>query len=223
MRGLSTRSRFTFGLAAAICIYWMIAANSALCLDTKKPAKLNSEVEHCRKIKDERARMRCYQEGNSKVSTSFSQQQPLGPGAWQLSRAPNPAGGPDSISMTKIVDPARSGQDIAGLTLRCAEGATTEVLVVLIEPLPLRMHPKVTVVAGANTTEFIGSVVTPGVLVLLPEKASALVEGVWQSIPELAVTIAENNRSLRGVIPLADITTAMQTLQSNCPEALLGR
>lgn len=222
MRGLSTRSCFTFGLAAAICIYCMIAASAALCLDTKKPAKPNSEVEHCRQIKNERARMRCYHEGDSKVSTSFSQQQPLEPGSWQLSRAPNPAGGPDSISMTKMVDPARSGQGIAGLTLRCAEGATTEVLFVLFEPLPLRMHPKVTVAAGATTSEFIGSVVTPGALVLLPEKASALVEGAWQSIPELAVSIVENNRSLHGVIPLADITTAMQTLQANCPKALLG-
>ncbi len=223
MRGLSTRSRFTFGLAAAICIYWMIAASSALGLDTKKPAGLNSEVEHCRQIKDERARTRCYQEASSKVSTSFSQQRPVEPGAWQLSRVPNPAGGPDLISMTKIVDPARSGQDIAGLTLRCAEGATTEVLFVLLEPLSLRMHPKVTVVAGGKTTEFIGSVVAPGVLVLLPEKASALVEGAWQSMPELAVAIAENNHSLHGMIPLSDLTTAMQTLQSNCPKALLGR
>jgi hypothetical protein len=46
--------------------------------------------------------------------------------------------------------------------LRCGEGATTEVLVILIEPLPPRTHPKVTVVAGAMTTEFIGSVVAPG-------------------------------------------------------------
>jgi hypothetical protein len=77
----------------------------------------------------------------------------------------------------------------------------------------------VTIVAGATTTQFIASVVTPGVLVLLPEKASALVEHAWQSIPELAVTIAEDHRSLHGMIPLADISTAIQTLQSNCPKA----
>ena len=102
--------------------------------------------------------------------------------------------------------------------LRCGEGATTEVLVVLVEPLPARTHPKVTVVAGRTTTEFTGSVVTPGALVLLPEKASALVENAWQSAPELVVAIAENHRSLHGVIPLTDISTAMQTLESNCPE-----
>jgi len=100
--------------------------------------------------------------------------------------------------------------------LRCGEGATTEVLVVLIEPLPTRTHPKVTVSAGATTTEFTGSVVTSGAFVLLPEKASALVEHAWQSISELAVAIAEDRRSLRGVIPVADIGSAMRTLQSNC-------
>jgi hypothetical protein len=107
--------------------------------------------------------------------------------------------------------------------LRCAEGATTEVLVVLTKPLQLRTHPKVTVVAGATTTVFTASVVTPGVLVLLPEKASALVEHAWQSIPELAVAIAEDHRLLHGVISVADISTAMQTLQSNCPKALQSR
>ena len=122
----------------------------------------------------------------------------------------------DSITITKIADAARSDHDVAGLMLRCGEGATTEVLVVLIEPLRPRTHPKVTVSAGATTTELTGSVVTPGALVLLPEKASALVERAWRSIPELAVAISDDHRSLHGVIPVADIGTAMRTLQSNC-------
>jgi hypothetical protein len=107
--------------------------------------------------------------------------------------------------------------------LRCAEGATTNVLIVLAAPLPPRTHPKVTVVAGATTTEFIASVVPPGALVLLPEKASALVEKTWQSVPELAVSITDNQHALRSVIPLADISTAMQELQSDCPKLVRGR
>ena len=176
-----------------------------------------------RRIKDDRARLRYHQELNSRASASPSQQQAIGPGTWQLARTPNPSGGPDSISITKIAEATQSDQDITGLMLRCAEGATTEVLVVLTKPLPLRTHPKVTVVAGATTTEFTASVVTPGVLVLLPEKASALVEHAWQSIPELAVAIAEDHRLLHGVIPVADMSTAMQTLRSNCRKALHGR
>ena len=211
------------GGTAAICTSWILAATSASCQESGRPAKLNSEVEQCRRIKDDQARLRCQRELDSGVPASPSQQQAIGPGTWQLARTPNPAGGPDSISITKIAEATRSDQDITGLMLRCAEGATTEVLVVLTKPLPLRTHPKVTVVAGATTTVFTASVVTAGVLVLLPEKASALVEHAWQSIPELAVTITEDHRSLHGTISLADINTAMQTLQSNCPKAFGGR
>ena len=107
--------------------------------------------------------------------------------------------------------------------LRCAEGATTDVLIVLAAPLPPRTHPKVTVVAGATTTEFIATVIPPGALVLLPEKASALVENAWQSVPELTVSITDKNRALRAVIPLEDISNAMQELQSNCPKVVRGR
>jgi hypothetical protein len=211
------------GGLAAICAAWTIAPSSAVCQDARKTAKSSSEAQHCQTTKKDSARMPCYKEGNVGGPMRQSQQQPNEPATWQLARTPDPAGGPDSISIAKIAEATGSDQDVTGLMLRCAEGATTEVLVVLIKPLPLRTHPKVTVVAGTTTTEFTASVVTPGVLVLLPEKASALVEHAWQSIPELAVAIAEDHRSLHGVIPLADISTAMQTLQSNCPKALHGR
>src|SRR6516164_5338087 len=191
------------------------ALDSAICQDARKTAKLSSEVQHCQSAKKDPARTPC-KDGNSSGPTHLSQQPPVETGTWQLTRTANPAGGPDSISITKIADAARSDHDVAGLMLRCGEGATTEVLVVLIEPLPPRTHPKVTVSDGATTTKLTGSVVTPGPLVLLPEKASALVERAWRSIPELAVAISEDHRSLHGVIPLADISTAMRTLQSNC-------
>jgi hypothetical protein len=167
--------------------------------------------------------MRCEKEEDSRPSTNVSQPPPPEPGTWQLARTPYPAGGPESISIMKSANTTGSDKDIAGLMLRCGEGATTQVLVVLIKPLRLLAHPKVTVVAAATTTEFTASVVTPGALVLLPEKASALVEDAWQSVPELTVSISESRRSLHGVIPLADISTAMRTLQSNCPTAVPGR
>jgi hypothetical protein len=207
---------------AAICVLWIVGVPSALCQDSGKPPKPNSELEHCRGAKDERGRAQCYQNGNSGAAGSPSQQEPAESGTWQLARTPNPAGGPDSISITKI-DAAQSDQDIAGLTLRCGEGATTEVLVVLANPLPLRTHPRVTVVAGSTSADLTASVAMQGALVLLPEKASALLETTWQSVPELTVTIVEGQRSLHGVIPLGDISSAMRTLQANCPKALHGR
>jgi hypothetical protein len=203
--------------AIAIFVASTIASTAVAGRDSEKPTNLNSGVEHCRSINDEQAQKRCHEQKNSNVSPSVSRQS-IEAETWQLSRTPNPAGGPDSIAITKIADATGSGHDIAGLMLRCGEGATTEVLVVLVEPLPVRTRPKITVVAGGTTTEFTGSIVTPGALVLLPEKASALVETTWRSVPELAVAIAEDHRSLHGLISLADIGTAMQTLQSNCSE-----
>jgi hypothetical protein len=170
------------------------------------------EVHHCQTAKKDSPRRPCYKEENSSGPMS----QPAEPRTWQLARTPDPARGRESFSITKIADANRSDHDVAGLMLRCGEGATTEVLVVLAEPLRSRTHPKVTVSAGATTTPFTASVVTPGDLVLLPEKASALVEHAWRSTAELAVAIADDHHSLRGVIPLTDISTAMQTLQSNC-------
>jgi hypothetical protein len=183
---------------AAICVSFMLGVVSASCQEPGKPA-------------------------NSGAPAAPSQQQPAESSTWQLSRTPNPAGGPDSISITKITDTTRSDQDVAGLSLRCGEGATNEVLVVLGKPLPLQTHPKVTVVAGATTTDFTASVVKPGALVLLPEKASALLETAWQSVPELAVIIATKEGLLRGTVPLGDISAALRTLQSNCSKAVRGR
>jgi hypothetical protein len=213
------RAHFTFCIAGAICAFWL---TSACCQEAAKQPKLNSEMERCRRINNEHMRTHCLEQINSKAAP-VPQQQPTAPETWQLARTPNPSGGPDSISVAKIANPTPSQQDVAGLMLRCAEGATTDVLIVLAAPLPPRSHPKVTVVAGATTTEFIATVIPPGALVLLPEKASALVENTWQSVPELAVSITDKNRALRGVIPLEGISNAMQELQSNCPKVVRSR
>src|SRR5262252_4602090 len=159
-------SHFTFCIAAAICTYWL---TSACCQEAAKRPKLNTEVERCRRINNEHMRTHCLEEINSKAAP-VPRQQPTASGTWQLARTPNPSGGRDSISITKIVNPTPSEEDVTGIMLRCAEGATTNVLIVLGAPLPPRSHPKVIVVAGATTTEFIASVVPPGALVLLPEK-----------------------------------------------------
>ena len=216
------RTHFAFCVAAAICAFW---STPACCQEAAKQPKLNSEVERCKRINNEHMRMHCLEQikQTTPKAAPVPQQQPTASVTWQLARTPNPSGGPDSISITKITNPTPSEQDVAGLMLRCAEGATTNVLIVLAAPLPLRAHPKVIVAAGATTTEFIASVVPPGALVLLPEKASALVEKTWPSVPELAVSITDNNRALRGVIPIKDLSNAMQELQSNCPKAVRGR
>jgi hypothetical protein len=219
MRRPFIRAHCALCIATAICVFPLTLACAQ---EAAKQPKSNSEVERCRRIGNEHMRTRCLEEIKGKAAP-VPQQQATVSGSWQLARTPNPSGGPDSISITKITNPTPSEQDVTGLMLRCAEGASTNVLIVLAAPLPPRSHPKVTVVAGATTTEFIATVVTPGALVLLPEKASALIENAWQSVPELAVAVADNNRALRGVIPVEDIGNATRELQSNCPKAVRGR
>src|SRR5215813_13287501 len=108
--------------SAAMCAAWIVAPDSASCQDARKTAKLSSEVQHCRSAKKDPARTPCKDE-NSGGPTH--QQPPIDTGTWQLTRTPNPAGGPDSISISKISHAARSDRDVAGLMLRCGEGATT--------------------------------------------------------------------------------------------------
>lgn len=213
------RAHHTCWIATALCALWL---TSAYCQEAAKQPKSNSELEHCRRINNEHLRTRCLEEIKSKAAP-VPQEQAIVSGTWQLARAANPSGGPDSISMTKITNPTASEQDVKGLMLRCAEGASTDVLIVLAAPLPPRSHPKVTVAAGATTTQFVASVVAPGALVLLPEKASALLENTWQSVPELAVSITDNNHALRAAIPVEDIGIATRELQSNCPKVVRGR
>jgi hypothetical protein len=161
----------TFCVAAAICAFWL---TSACCQGAAKQLELNSEVERCKRINNEHMRTHCFEQINSKAAP-VPQLRSTASGTWRLARTPNPSGGRDSISITKIANPTPSEQDVAGIMLRCAEGATTNVLIVLAAPLPLRAHPKVIVAAGVTTTEFIASVVPPGTLVLLPEKRNAYI------------------------------------------------
>src|SRR5215469_12410358 len=143
------RAHLSFWIAAAICAFWL---TSSRCKEAANQPKLNSEVERCKRINNEHMRTRCLEEIKSKPKP-VPQEQATGSGHWELARTPNPSGGPDSISMTKITNPTPSEQDVTGLMLRCAEGATINVLIVLAAPLPPKSHPKVTIVARATTTE----------------------------------------------------------------------
>ena len=115
------RVHLTGCIAAAIGTLWLTFASGQ---EAAKQPKLRSEVERCRRINNEHMRMQCLEQINSKAA-AVPQPEPTASGTWQLARTPNPSGGPDSISITKITNPTPSEQDVTGLMLRCAEGATT--------------------------------------------------------------------------------------------------
>jgi hypothetical protein len=175
--------------------------------------------EHCRAISDDTARLRCYEE--AKPAPGLPPQTPgAGTSTWRLVRTPNSAGGKDAVSIMKTADITKSDIDLAGMMLRCGE-SRVEVVLVLVRPLPPRAHPEVTVSAGGKTTEFTATIVPPGAEVLLPEEASALASGPWQTASELSVQIGavegEGPNPVRGVISLAGFDAALPLLLANCP------
>ncbi len=137
-------------------------------------------------------------------------------GTWRLVRSPHPQGGPDAVSIMHTADTSKSDLDLVGLMVRCSHGGA-EVLMVLIRPFSLRARPRVAVGKPGDETRFEATVVPPGTAVLLPRDATALVNGSWQSLPELFVEIADDQGSIRGVIELAGLKPALDMLMANCP------
>src|SRR5437870_12087111 len=82
-----------------------------------------ADLERCRAIADDAARLRCYESaaggapGNPAGASNLK-------GGWRLVRTHNPRGGEDAVSVMHTADPFRSDPDFAGLTLRCAETGT---------------------------------------------------------------------------------------------------
>ncbi len=130
-------------------------------------------------------------------------------------RTPNPRGGADAVSIMQTPDPSRSDIDLAGLMLRCSD-KSLEVQIVLLRPLPLRARPEVKLTTG-SAAAFAATVVSPGVALALPSEAAALVDGPWQSAPEVALEVDDGGRAIRGVVSLAGLAPALALLRSNCP------
>jgi hypothetical protein len=182
----------------------------------------NSNFERCRAITEDAARLRCFENATAKPATPAAPQtSKAGAGTWRLVRTKNPNGGKDAVSIMQTANIAKSDLDLAGLMLRCGESGV-EVLLVLVEPLPPRAHPKVTVSAAGRSADFIARIVTPGAALLLPQEATELALNVWTTASELAVQIDpgqsdSNLTAIRGAIPLTGLAGALPLLTANCP------
>ena len=217
-----TRSAFSAISVAFLCGLLVgsagPAAPQALGQDS---ADVRATLERCRSIKDDHARLRCYEAAAAPASaapqppSSAPALRPQGRGSWRLVRTPNPEGGRDAVSVMQTADVSRSDLDFAGLVIRCGETGI-EVLVVVVEPLRPRTHPTVVVSDGATTTRFTASVVPPGALVLLPPEAATLAMGPWQSPSDLSIELDDDGGRLRGVIPVQGMKGALHELHANC-------
>jgi len=120
----------------------------------------------------------------------------------------------------QTADITRSDLDLAGLMIRCGETGM-EVLVVLVQPLPPRAHPKVTLNAAGRSAEFTATIVPPGAAILLPKDAATLATGPWTAASELTVQVdaaqGGSEPQFHGVIPLTGLGSALPSLMAACP------
>ena len=130
-------------------------------------------------------------------------------------RTPNPQGGADAISIMHTADTLRSDLDLAGLMIRCHEGGT-ETVIVLIRAFPLRARPQVVFGKPGKETRFEATVAPPGSAILLPGDAAILVKGAWLAQSDLSIQVDNGPTTIHGVVALAGLQAAFKVLLASC-------
>ena len=138
-------------------------------------------------------------------------------GGWHFVRTRNPYGGVDAISIMHTADTSKSDLDLAGLMIRCNEGRT-EVAIVLLRPFPLRARPQVVFGNPGNEVRIEATIAPPGTAVLIPKDAISLVDGPWRALNNLFIRVEEGQSTIRGVVALAGLQSAIKILVASCPK-----
>jgi hypothetical protein len=136
---------------------------------------------------------------------------------WRLVRTPNPYGGAAAISIMRTAEMARSDTGLAGLTVRCSEHGG-EVLIMLFRAFSPHARPQVVLSADGTVTRVQATVASPGAALLLPQEATALVNGPWRSVKELSIKVEDPAGVTGGVVSLAGLGQAYRVLMANCGE-----
>jgi hypothetical protein len=190
-----------------------IALSFLLVLQTHHALAQAAPAQDCSRLSNQQDRQLC-EERFSQSVTASSRTSELD-GGWRLVRTPNPQGGPEAVSIMHVSDTGKSDFALAGLTLRCG-GMGFESLLIVVEPLASGSRPQVIVTAGSTQSQFEGSAVQGGMALLLPQMASNLAAGPWQSTDELSVEIAIKPVPIRGVLPITGLSKALRTLTQMC-------
>jgi len=179
--------------------------------------------DRCKAIDDDSLRLNCLRSIiEDRVAKGGS---PAGRGSiarWRLVQTSDPHVDRKAVSIMRAAETIRSDPDLAGLMIRCGIGpgdgsANFEVLVVLLNPLPLRAHPNVRIKSDGGESRFSASIAVPGALVLLPAEATALATGPWQTLNELSVDVEDAGLTVHGVVALDGLRSALSELSANCP------
>ncbi len=138
-------------------------------------------------------------------------------GGWHLVRTSNPRGDADAISIMHTADTSRSDLDLAGLMIRCSSNGRAEVVVVLIQPFPLRARPRVALGKPGHEIQLEATVAPPGTAIVLPTDATTLVRGSWQALNDLFIRVDDGQDTIRGVVVLSGLQAAFNELVASSP------
>ena len=137
-------------------------------------------------------------------------------GGWHFVRTPNPRGNNEAVSIMHTADTSRSDLDFAGLMVRCREGGT-EVVIVLLRPFPFRAKPMVVLGQSGHESQFKATVAPPGTAILLPGDAALFVGSTFGRLDDLFIRVADGQNTIQGVVPLEGLQAAFKVLVANCP------
>jgi hypothetical protein len=136
-------------------------------------------------------------------------------GGWRFVRLPST---PDTTSAVAIMHaPELSSSDLnfAGLMFRCSKN-NMQVMIALVEPFPPRSQTQVTIASGARETKLTGTVIGPGLAILLPPEATVLAETAWRSLDRISIVVEKDDTKLKGAVALTGLPAALQKLRENC-------
>jgi hypothetical protein len=135
--------------------------------------------------------------------------------SWRIVRSAGVNGEPGSSAILHTADFERSDPRLAGLMLRCGRRGIETILVV-VEPFPPHAQPQITLRTLGQESHFVGAIIPTGAGVRLPSDATGLVTGTWHMARELEIKVTEGDAVIDGVVALAGLPEALESLNAEC-------
>jgi hypothetical protein len=176
-------------------------------------APISQGFEQCKVIPEDDIRLKCLQ-NLLKGPAGIDQTPSTAP--WPLLRTHHPNGGADAISVLRTADTTRSDPDLAGLMIRCSDRGSVEFLLALIRPISPKTRKTVILFTESGRFSMEAEAIGSGAALLLPDVATALANGPWQSEKSLGVNIGDPEAETKGYIPLDGLSVALKNLKANC-------
>ena len=97
-----------------------------------------------------------------------------------------------------------------------AAKAAPKLLLLFYRHCPLALDPTSRSASQEMKSNSKREVAPPGTLVLLPNDATTLVSGSWQTLEDLFIRIDDGQSTIHGVVKLAGLAAAFKKLQASC-------